>query len=393
MCLPTAETAFTHPVPALGAIFANQLSTAGVEVPPVSAAPKRRPAPDSEGHDPGFAPGPQTHASPATSVASHLKPPPGPTLSVRCGLVQCFLPVPARHDQYLDVFFSQVNTFAPCLNENDVRRRTSIVFDRAFGFSQTSSPTPDDPILQVSLAPYLSLMMSIYACVDVIREQSATTAGYAWYRQAQELIGRRQITTTGSDLTGIQILILESMFLWYRGNFDSAYAAVGRACRLCFQHGLNNAAHWTAKTPFRVHMRQRVLWTTYCMDRRIALTCGRPYGMHWQDVAVGHPDALIDKHVYLDSPLPNPSPLSSLQPYLSEHVAFANFAGRAWDTVSCPTVQFNDRSEAIERLDVQIEDWVAKFEVAAELDEPKTPTQKQQRLVIRTVCVLPREHC
>lgn len=41
-------------------------------------------------------------------------------------------------------------------------------------------------------------------------------------------------------------------------------------------------------------MAQRVLFTTYFMDRQISLTVGRPYGMRWEDIAVAQPPPLDD---------------------------------------------------------------------------------------------------
>jgi hypothetical protein len=43
-----------------------------------------------------------------------------------------------------------------------------------------------------------------------------------------------------------------------------------------------------------MHMRQRVIYTVFFMDRRMAHSCGQPYGMRSQDLAVTEPAGLRD---------------------------------------------------------------------------------------------------
>jgi hypothetical protein len=42
-------------------------------------------------------------------------------------------------------------------------------------------------------------------------------------------------------------------------------------------------------------MRQRVFWTVYFVDRRIALSCGRPYGIKDSDIRTEKPAWLHDE--------------------------------------------------------------------------------------------------
>lgn len=203
---PPAHTALTQPVEGLGAILADELETTGVSL---TRRFHRSPDPDvGPFQPPGFGPGPMDR-TPSDSWTIRLKPPPGRTLSVRCGPVLCFLPTHARHDDYLDFFFTQINPFLPCLNENGVRQRSSAIYERAFG----PSAAEREPALRFTLGPYLALLFNLYACVDIFKRtpgaEGQEAEGYAWFRQAQELIGRRQIPAAGGDLTGIQIVILQ----------------------------------------------------------------------------------------------------------------------------------------------------------------------------------------
>lgn len=42
-------------------------------------------------------------------------------------------------------------------------------------------------------------------------------------------------------------------------------------------------------------MRQRLFWTVYFVDRRISLSCGRPYGLRDSDIDVDEPAWVDDK--------------------------------------------------------------------------------------------------
>jgi hypothetical protein len=67
---------------------------------------------------------------------------------------------------------------------------------------------------------------------------------------------------------------------------SAAYNDIGLACRLCFQLGLHRRVD---STPYWTHMRQRILWTVYLLDRRISLSCGRPYTMRDQEIDLDEP--------------------------------------------------------------------------------------------------------
>lgn len=42
-------------------------------------------------------------------------------------------------------------------------------------------------------------------------------------------------------------------------------------------------------------MRQRIFWTVYFVDRRISLSCGRPYSIREADIEIEQPAYLCDK--------------------------------------------------------------------------------------------------
>ncbi len=75
---------------------------------------------------------------------------------------------------------------------------------------------------------------------------------------------------------------------------NAAYNTIGAAGRLCFQLGLHQQSSWRSHTPFEIHMRQRIFWTLYFLDRSISLSCGRPYCIREADIDIEQPLYLSD---------------------------------------------------------------------------------------------------
>lgn len=77
----------------------------------------------------------------------------------------------------------------------------------------------------------------------------------------------------------------------HAGRSNAAYHAIGLACRMCYQLGLHRQDQWESLcSPYEMHMRQRLIWTVYFVDRRVSLSCGRPYSM-------------LDGHLHVEKPL------------------------------------------------------------------------------------------
>ena len=177
----------------------------------------------------------------------------------------------------------------------------------------------------------------------------------------------------------------QSLFLLHQGDLDSAHVAIGKATRLCFQRGLNREQLWASKSGYYIHMARRVLHTTFCLDRRISQMCGCPPGMRSEEIAVDQPDGLADEDVYPDSPLPEPSITSLIQPYMRRYAAYAELVGTAWDTIWRPTVASGDRP-ALDvgetSLNSQLSSSIDQFRHA---EGNSGDIQGQQDIVIRLV--------
>jgi hypothetical protein len=172
-----------------------------------------------------------------------------------------------------------------------------------------------------------------------------------------------------------------------KGN--AAYNIIGLACRLCFQFGLHQQSRWGPEcTPFSRHIRQRLFWSVYFVDRRISLSCGRPYGIRDSDIDVDKPAWIDDKALNPDQELPPPDHDNSCNIYLSCMLAFARFAGEIWDHLFCGGPLDEVSGEVIAVLDARIKYWMDTTLVSIPLiPENCHPTKRHQwqKSLVRTV--------
>ena len=249
-----------------------------------------------------------------------------------------------EHDDYLHFFFHDINPCHSCVNEADFQ--TKVAHLRS------------GPAVTKDNLSFLALNYIIFACADVLQnielnQSEATTPGWSWYLAADGIIGKLKVS--GSvDVSLIQFLIYESFYLMHADKPNAAYTTIGLACRRCFQMGYHQQG---PTEDFVEHMKQRIFWTTYYVDRRISLSCGRPYGIRDTDISVSLPEFLDDSQLSPGTPLPAPNPTASSIPYLCSTIAFAKFAGEIWDQVfAARTTQ--DQAEIIVMLDAKIKHWV-----------------------------------
>lgn len=105
-------------------------------------------------------------------------------------------------------------------------------------------------------------------------------------------------------------------------------------------------------------MRQRIFWTVFFTDRRIALSCGRPYGIRDLDYDVEQPSWIADRDLHPDHPLPTQDPQRSSNPFLSCMIAWGKLVGEVWDHVFAPgAAKHREEGENTAVLDARIKHY------------------------------------
>lgn len=288
-------------------------------------------------------------------------------------------PSPSQYRRYLDFMFDDINACHPCVNENDFRARSEAMLA--------------NPQLERRESSFLALHYIIFACADILQEVSRTeegrnAAGSHWYQAADDLVGRTKYSGQG-DLSLVQFLIFEAFYLTHEDRPNAAFNISGLACRLCLQFGLHTQSRWSrTNDEYQIHMKQRILWTCYFVDRRIALSCGRPYDLADKDIDVELPVWVNDKEVHPNEPLPPVSVDESYMPYLSCMVQFSRLGGEIWEKMfSAGASKTIPSAETILVLDAKIKHWSENVLPAVPLmptNKPPTLRNRRQRTLVYT---------
>ena len=178
------------------------------------------------------------------------------------------------------------------------------------------------------------------------------------------------------------------MYLSFNGLLNQAYETSGKAARLCYQYGFHHQARWPSQiSAFEIHMRQRLCWTLFYVERRIAQSCGRPYAIRELDVNVAFPASLNDQATFSDQLLPPSSPMQSDMPYLHSQVVYTQFYGSIWDQMFAASLDVVDRIAVVPVVDARISYWLEVDFRAAFPDEAclASPARTRQAAIIFTV--------
>lgn len=180
----------------------------------------------------------------------------------------------------------------------------------------------------------------------------------------------------------------------YADKGDAAYSIMGIATRLCFQAGLHHQSSWRTYTPFEIHMRQRIFWTVYFLDRRISLSCGRPYSLREADIDIEQPAYLYDKasgvlpnhissnnakEIHPDQPLPDANVAQSSNVYLNCMVCWGRLAADVWDGLFAATVSKDGiANDNTLMFDARIKHWTDVVFPTIPLLQPEYPPEPRQ---------------
>ncbi|KAJ4350421.1 uncharacterized protein N0V89_009042 [Didymosphaeria variabile] len=266
------------------------------------------------------APGRVRHSISAVSPSSSVD----AAATLRVGNKTFAFPNPTEYQSYLDVFFDDIAPYYPCINELEFRINSEKMLSA--------------PVLQAHHVSLLALNYIVFACSDIATSLDAAgtsqvnAPGWQWFRAADDLVGKRKMSGQ-VDLCLIQFLALEAVYLMYADKGNAAYSIIGQAIRMCFQAGLHqqSSSSWRTYTPFEIHMRQRIFWTIYFLDRRISISCGRPYSVRESDIDIEQPAYLYDKEIHPDRPLPDLNIAQSSNVYLNCMVCWGRLAADVWD--------------------------------------------------------------
>ncbi|KIX91958.1 uncharacterized protein Z520_12347 [Fonsecaea multimorphosa CBS 102226] len=274
---------------------------------------------------------------------------------------------PIKIHESLDMFFTNIQPYYPCMNEGHLRAQFS-----AFVANDSNCLTKS---CTVQLAALLSFIM---AAVNVLYDMSAHCEhlpGWKEFCRGEKLLNHATWLEKANILT-IQTLIIKTLYLMYVGLVNSAYDTMGTTVRLCFQFGLHNEASWGDNCKFydRTY-RQRVLWSVFCLNHNVAQTRGVPEFLRESDFNVGLPKCVDDRMLYPNCPalleMPSTSPVTSLL----EIIKLTKLSSEIWETMFSVRARRPVSQEFITTMDNKIVKLSQDMPIS--LRWPPSPETKQ----------------
>lgn len=158
--------------------------------------------------------------------------------------------------------------------------------------------------------------------------------GWQAFQRAHHLLNH-VIRSGKADMTTVQCIVLNTLYILYLERSDWAYDQAGTAVRLLFQLRLHDQTLWTTIAPQEVSLRQRLFYSVYTLERNISHQLGAPFRLNDQDVNVQLPTLETSGLADRFSPLP----------YLCAAVRWARLLADVWSNTFRPgappvTVEF-----------------------------------------------------
>jgi hypothetical protein len=185
-------------------------------------------------------------------------------------------PSPADYQRYCALFFADLHLLYPCVDETSFRAASAHML-------AAPAVSPTDTCL-------LALHYILFACVDILHTPAPSApsekpAGWQWFHLADELVGKRPQYGCG-DVNLAQFLLFQALYLAFAEQPSLAYSTIGMASRLMLQHGLHRQSSYASLTATEARQWLAIFWNVYIADRRISLSCRRPYSIRESDVDV-----------------------------------------------------------------------------------------------------------
>ncbi|OAL36766.1 hypothetical protein AYO20_03821 [Fonsecaea nubica] len=253
-----------------------------------------------------------------------------------------------NHDQdqnTLRRYFTFLNPHYPCLNES-----------RFFSDLQTYSTSDISTLRNREALQFVALVYLLVALMKILEDyctESSAIPGWQEFNRASHLLSHNTHMGRG-DVQTANCFIIKALYLLYIEEYNASYEAVSQAVRLCYQNGLNRQSTWKDCTPFEVHMRQRIFWSIYCLDRTVAQVSGMPYLLRDTEHRVDLPAAVNDQMLNAGDLLPEETPEHSASPYQHNIVRWGQLSAEVWDKMYGLNAESTISDEYVVTMDARL---------------------------------------
>lgn len=245
----------------------------------------------------------------------------------------------------LNEFFRTINPHHPIINETQLRARFEDYIDHMSG--DRKSPQACEFLALLLLVDAETKLLG-YKC----RSQDPVP-GWHEFHTADRIL---DLTTFRSrdTLVTIQCLVIKVRYLLYLEYLDSAYDAMSRVVRLCFQSKLHNRASLDGLDGFEVVMRQRIFWLVFQLDRSLSYIRGLPHLIRSEDFNIDLAQSFDDHALGPGRPLPRESFAFSSIPYLNGVIRWSNLHHEIWSQIFGVNAEVHPAKTLVDDLDQKI---------------------------------------
>ncbi|KAF2494597.1 hypothetical protein BU16DRAFT_589557 [Lophium mytilinum] len=243
------------------------------------------------------------------------------------------LPRPSRLKHLLDIYFRDMDSFFPYLDQTDTEARIFQTL-QSLGYSDYNLIVDID----FPRHPITALLCNILAmgdCMDPQRVKADDVRpGWAIYVRGRKLMHYFPTSKTVS-LDLVRYHLLSALYMMHSELLQPALQAIGTTVQLAIKARLNNQAAWRDCPESEISARKKLWWTIYFFDRRIAQRNGSPYLIRDIEVAVEDFEQSLanprSRHEPGDALSEPSSHIALHQPYFQVLINFAKLWGQIWD--------------------------------------------------------------
>ncbi|TVY47622.1 Terreic acid cluster-specific transcription factor [Lachnellula occidentalis] len=259
------------------------------------------------------------------------------------------LPKPSRLRHLVTVYFGEMGSFFPVLDQDDTQKR---VFQALDDLDYSEYETIIDVDAQNhAIVALLCNMLAIGESMDsTSSDKEDSRPGWPTYVRGRKLL--QQCSSSNQiDLDLIRYHTLGALYMLNCDLLQSASQAISIAVQMSMFARLNDQGSWGKCTILEKEFRQKLWWTIYYLDRRITQRLGTPYLIRDAEVAVEDFETQGNSTAEEFNQDPMTVPVTI---YYQVLINFSRLWGRIWDTFFAATAQKSGNLEEIEITDTRI---------------------------------------
>jgi Fungal specific transcription factor domain len=259
------------------------------------------------------------------------------------------LPKPSRLRYLLDVYFWEMDSFFPLLDQVDTKQRIFQALD-ALGYTDYELIVDVD----VQYHGIIALLCNILVMGECMDPEGVDTEdsrpGWTVYIRGRKLI-QQYSSLKDVDLDLVRYHTLNAIYMMNCELLQSASHAIATALQVAVIARLNDQSSWGECTPLEKSSRQKLWWTIYFLDRRIAQRNGSPYLIRDTEVAI---EEFVPRGGALRETSDEDLSKSDTSNYFQALVNYGKLWGYIWDAFFAAGAKKRGDREEIEVTDTRI---------------------------------------